>query len=217
MSDPDYAELEEDFGDVMALLREGPVPPPDEAPDESVWLAIANGVGGEVGADANRLDRERAKQAAAASAQVVSLDERRSRGRRFAIMTAVAAGFLLVAVPLGLALSGGDTAEQEAELLALGDFEGAGTAELTGTTLAVDLEGLDAPPGSFYELWLLDLDGSEVRALQSLGRVGADGTYTVPEGVDVEQFSVVDVSIEPDDGNPDHSGDSVLRGGLQDL
>ncbi|MGB5756669.1 MAG: anti-sigma factor [Acidimicrobiales bacterium] len=215
MSDPGFEELERDFSEVMAILREGPLPPPDETPDESVWLAIANGVGGDIGAEANRLDRERSERTAPEVAPVVSLDERRSRGRRFAIMTAVAAAFLLVAVPVGLAL-GGDGNGRTAELLALGGFDGAGTAELNGRTLAVDLDSADPPAGSFYELWLLDLDGAELRDLRSLGRVGPDGSYTVPEDVDLDRFSVVDVSIEPDDGNPDHSGDSVLRGPLHD-
>ena len=216
MSDPGFAELEQDFGEVMAILREGPVSPPDETPDESVWLAIANGVGGDIGAEATRLDRERSERAATeVVAPVVSLEDRRSRGRRFAIMTAVAAAILLVAVPVGLAL-GGDGNGRTAELLALGGFEGGGTAELNGRTLAVDLDGVDAPAGSFYELWLLDLDGEELRDLRSLGRVGPDGSYAVPEDVDLDRFSVVDVSIEPDDGNPDHSGDSVLRGPLHE-
>ena len=64
VSDPGFEELEQDFSEVMAILREGPLPPPDETPDESVWLAIANGVGGDIGAEANRLDRERSERTA---------------------------------------------------------------------------------------------------------------------------------------------------------
>ena len=36
----------------------------------------------------------------------------------------------------------------------------------------------------------------------------------VPESVDVHEFPVVDVSDEPADGNPKHSGDSIVRGTL---
>lgn len=213
-SDADFAELEADFSEVMAILREGPIEPPTEKPSEKVWTGIAIGVGGDIAAAATILDEEAADDVAEPLAPVVSLDERRFTGRRLAIITAVAAAILLVGVPLALAF-GGDSPDQRADLVALDGFDGDGIAELSGRTLAVDLDGLDAPAGSFYELWLLDLEGDELEALRSLGRVEADGSFTVPDDVDLTEFSVVDVSIELDDGNPDHSGDSVLRGGLE--
>jgi hypothetical protein len=40
------------------------------------------------------------------------------------------------------------------------------------------------------------------------------GRLTVPEGVRPGDYPEVDVSLEPDDGDPAHSGDSVLRGEL---
>jgi hypothetical protein len=50
----------------------------------------------------------------------------------------------------------------------------------------------------------------------SLGsfRVPASGEaeVTVPLPVDVADFRFVDVSVEDDDGDPGHSGVSVLRG-----
>lgn len=222
MSESDFAELEDDFGEVMAILREGPLEMPTEQPSEQVWTAIAVGVGGDIAAAATVLDEDPAEEpypgpsGLAQNDNVVSMDSRRRMGKRFAIVTAVAAALLLVALPLGLAFRG-DSVERRAELLALGTFAGTGEAELSGRTLQVDLEGLDAPEGSFYELWLLDLDGDELADLRSLGRVEADGSFTVPEDLDLDEFSVVDVSIELDDGNPDHSGDSVLRGGLENL
>ncbi len=139
----------------------------------------------------------------------------RSMGKRFAIITAVAAAILLVAVPLALSL-GGESLDQRAELLALGEFTGLGTAELTDRTLSVDLEGLEPLDGADYELWLLDLEGGELEDLVSLGLVNEDGTFTVPEGIDLSEFSVVDVSVEPQDGDDTHSGNSILRGPLSD-
>jgi hypothetical protein len=38
----------------------------------------------------------------------------------------------------------------------------------------------------------------------------------VPDGVDTAEFPVVDVSAEADDGDPAHSGDSIVRGTLTD-
>lgn len=206
-------ELEADFGDVMAILREGPLPAPSEAPSEAVWAAIAREAGGEIAASIPDKPRS-AEVDPDGAAPVVSLGERRSRGRTLALITLAAAAALLVAVPLTLAL-GGDAADRRAQLLALEGFQGTGSAELDGRTLAVEVEGLDAPEGSFYELWLLDFDGEEVARLESLGRVDAPGSFSVPEDLDLDEFDVVDVSVEPDDGNPDHSGDSVLRGSLE--
>jgi hypothetical protein len=48
----------------------------------------------------------------------------------------------------------------------------------------------------------------------SLGPARTDGRYQIPPDVDVGAFPVVDVSIEPPDGVPTHSGVSALRGTL---
>ncbi|HEX5366505.1 MAG TPA: anti-sigma factor [Acidimicrobiales bacterium] len=60
-------------------------------------------------------------------------------------------------------------------------------------------------------MWLIDED---VRGMVSLGPSRPDGRYAVPSGVDAGRFPVVDVSLEPPDGDPTHSGTSVLRGTL---
>ena len=49
---------------------------------------------------------------------------------------------------------------------------------------------------------------------RSLGVFDGPGTYEVPADIDPELFPVVDISIELDDGDPTHSGDSVVRGEL---
>ena len=64
----------------------------------------------------------------------------------------------------------------------------------------------------YYELWLLTPAGD---GLISLGPVGDNPTVQVPAAIDVERFSVVDISREPQDGDPSHSTDSVLRGALE--
>lgn len=77
-----------------------------------------------------------------------------------------------------------------------------------GRTISIDLAALPATDG-FHEVWLLNTDTG---ALVSLGPVRADGTYVVPDTVDLVDLPVLDVSVEPQDGDPTHSGDSVLRG-----
>jgi hypothetical protein len=63
------------------------------------------------------------------------------------------------------------------------------------------------------EVWLLT---PEVDGLISLGYLtGASGEFIVPDSVDLDRFSVVDISAEPLDGDPTHSGDSIVRGALE--
>jgi len=81
--------------------------------------------------------------------------------------------------------------------------------------LAIDVDApLEAQGDDFLELWLLEVDEDGVTDLVSLGRVDGSGRYAIPEGVDLDTFSVVDISVEPNDGNPEHSGASVVRGEL---
>ena len=45
----------------------------------------------------------------------------------------------------------------------------------------------------------------------SLGPLDRARGHGVPAGLDPASFSIVDVSLEPFDGDPTHSGDSLLR------
>lgn len=64
----------------------------------------------------------------------------------------------------------------------------------------------------FYELWLLG-DKGELVSLGSF-RVdpGGSNEIEVPVPVDPNRYRYYDVSIEPANGSPEHSGRSVLRG-----
>jgi hypothetical protein len=81
-------------------------------------------------------------------------------------------------------------------------------------TVTVTATGLTGPEG-FYEVWLLDEQNAGLIALGALPPGETEATFPVPEGVDLEAFSAVDVSDEPLDGDPGHSTVTVLRGGLQ--
>ena len=98
------------------------------------------------------------------------------------------------------------------ELAALTDDVAPTSAALrdgpAGRTITLDLGSLPATDG-FHEVWLLNADTG---ALVSLGPARSDGTYVVPDTVDLIDLPVLDVSVEPHDGDPTHSGDSVLRG-----
>lgn len=62
------------------------------------------------------------------------------------------------------------------------------------------------------QVWLMTKDQ---HALISLGVLpGESGAFRVPIGVDLDRYDLVDVSAEPNDGNPHHSGNSIVRGPL---
>jgi hypothetical protein len=91
-----------------------------------------------------------------------------------------------------------------------------GTAHVQGTgatrTLVVDVEDLPGGDG-YHEVWLLDRSASRLVSLGVLA--GEQGRFRLPAGLDLTRFPVVDVSVEPYDGDPAHSADSVMRGTLR--
>ncbi len=140
----------------------------------------------------------------------------RDRRPRWATGLAVAAS-LLVGIGLGaVAVRQADTGRT----LAVADLEPLPGWSTAGAAVLLDRDGelelrvdLPAPPAGdgFYEVWLLGGDAGVV----ALGVLDSGtGRYPVPAGVDLADFGTVDVSLEPWDGDPAHSADSVARGAL---
>jgi anti-sigma-K factor RskA len=76
----------------------------------------------------------------------------------------------------------------------------------------VDLRALRPDRGgAYHELWLLPAAGDPVPVGRF--RAGADGRAVAEFRLPAEpdRFAYLDVSVEPDDGDPAHSGRSVLR------
>jgi hypothetical protein len=71
--------------------------------------------------------------------------------------------------------------------------------------------GVSPKSGEFLELWLID---ANVKGMVSLGAVNSTGEYELPSGLSVSDYPIVDLSTEPYDGKPTHSGASLLRGKL---
>jgi hypothetical protein len=108
------------------------------------------------------------------------------------------------------------TVVAEASLAPLPGSQASGSVEVVSTSngaqVMVDVSGLAKPDG-FYEVWLLDRKGEKLIALGVLD--GSDkGTFAMPPGVAMSDYPVVDVSLEPSDGNPEHSHHSLVRGTL---
>jgi anti-sigma-K factor RskA len=102
------------------------------------------------------------------------------------------------------------------ELDPLADNDASGRASVIERTdgtraLEVELRAGDLTD-RYYEVWLID---EAVQDMVSVG-VARSGTVTfeLPGGLDLGRFPIVDVSVEPVDGDPKHSGVSVARGVL---
>jgi anti-sigma-K factor RskA len=153
---------------------------------------------------------------------------RATRGPRLALRplaaAACAVALLAVGVGVGLLVAGDDPqppepapVEQRATLQPVDADRGArGRAAVLGgpdRTVSLTVSGLDPlADDGFYELWLLGRGGE----LVSLGTFEVDPSgsaeVSVPLPVDPRGFEFFDVSREPGDGDPGHSGASVLRG-----
>jgi hypothetical protein len=73
---------------------------------------------------------------------------------------------------------------------------------------------LNAPrrPG-FYEVWLLARNGVSMISLGDLGP-GHSGRFAMPPGVNLANYSRIDISLQPFNGSTLHSKVSVVRGSL---
>ncbi|WP_420436129.1 anti-sigma factor [Candidatus Poriferisocius sp.] len=187
------------------------------SPPEDVWEGIESAV--QAGADA--------------PGAVVSLEFRRRKARR--IMLSAAAALVLVAggIAAAVTLTGDDPARviASAELAydpdgfdELGAFARAGAeliAEDDGHSIEIVDASLPSPEaGADLEAWLIQPDEEgNVADLVSIGLVDPEepGRLEVPAGYDPQAFFVLDISIEPRDGEAGHSGRSILRGPLREL
>lgn len=102
----------------------------------------------------------------------------------------------------------------EADLEPLPGWDEAGTAQVTDASGALELtvSVSGSQVSGDREVWLISPD---LTKMVSLGFLAEDSaTFTVPDGVDLAEYSIVDVSDEPPDGDPTHSGVSIVRGVL---
>ncbi|MGN0065325.1 MAG: anti-sigma factor domain-containing protein [Nocardioides sp.] len=153
-----------------------------------------------------------------------ALAPRRHRRVPLWLATAAAAVALAVGVGLGAVVTGGgDEPGTAAPVLGstrLTTLDAAaqdrGAAEVRRhddrVVLHVDASDLDGPDG-LREVWLINVDGTRMVSLGLLPR-GETGEFDFPERLLDEGYRIVDISYEPDDGDPLHSGSSLARGEL---
>lgn len=228
--------------DVVGLARSGGADTALVAPAPQVWDRVAAELGLATGATGSPTVTPSPLPAAPASASVTSasslvsdasvtsassgdvapvvpIDSRRPRAGRW-IAAAAAVGLVVGGGATWWAANRPDpvTVIATAVLEPLPGWDASGSAVVEtrsdGTrVLVVDLDQSESSPDGFREVWLLKPD---VSGLVSLGTLaGSAGRFDLPAGLDLDQFSVVDVSEEQFDGDPAHSGDSIVRGPLE--
>lgn len=186
-------------------------------PPEDVWEGIESAV----------------QAAEDAPGAVISLESRRRRIRRILFGAAAALVLIAAGVVTAVTLTRDDPARvvASAELAYDPDsFDALGAQARAGAELIAEdgrnsIEIVDASlpspeAGADLEAWLIQPDDEgNVVDLVSIGLVDPDdpGSLEVPAGYDPKIFFVLDISIEPRDGDAGHSGRSILRGPLQEL
>ena len=158
------------------------------------------------------------------SSSSVAAPPRARTGRR--VLSLVLAAVIALVAGIGIGLAAGrlggrsETVIANATLAALPAWPGAsGTAKVEvdaagNRTLIVDLH-TTSPVAGDQQVWLADATVTGMRAMGFLD-AGGQGSWPIPPGLDLSSFPVVDVSDEPStDANPAHSGNSIVRGELQ--
>jgi len=95
-------------------------------------------------------------------------------------------------------------------------FDGTATATVAvndAPMLEIAFAG-DLPVDEPVELWLIKPDLSDMRSLGIVNPGSDSWSGEWPADLDPAEYSLVDLSIEPNDGDPTHSGRSILRGQL---
>lgn len=189
-----------------------------EEPDARVWGAIHTQLGLSEAVRADPLHHVAASEPG--SPEPVHGQPRRRRGGR---MLWTLAASIAVFAGVGGAIWAGTTAGlapvsiASATLDAFPSYpEAVGEAEVDerpdGSRELTVSVNVDETDDTYREVWLIRNDGE---ALISLGVLnGQTGTFRIPDGVDLADYDLVDISFEPIDGDPAHSGDSIVRGAL---
>jgi anti-sigma-K factor RskA len=198
---------------VPQLAAPGPsVPPPPR-----VWEAIAAATG--VSATPPAAAASPAATTPADEPPVAEVLPFRSRRRpALLVAAAVVAGAVVGAGAVAVLQNRDDDGDAvtAVALDPLADNDASGRAEVVvrddgSRVVEVDLDAPALDDG-YYEIWLID---REVVGMVPLGVVTPGSqTFELPSDLDLGQFPLVDVSVEPLDGDPTHSGVSVARGEL---
>lgn len=218
----------DELGSLRRTVAAGRAGEPTEEllpPPPALWAAIQGQLGTASGVAAADVADAGETAEVSAGAEVVSIHDAKGRPRRR--WAAIGAAAVIGAIVGGGVVAATVALQQEssqvtasAELTPVpggppGPQHGTATVQQTpsGPVLAVDTEDLPDPDG-FYEVWLMDGTTGGLIALGTVPGGRSAVNLPIPASANLSEFTKVDVSIEPLDGNPKHSAESVLRGDL---
>ena len=161
--------------------------------------------------------------------------EPEERGSRRTAWLLILGGIAVLGVLLALLLSGGDDDGSNesgsqpapaqngpgpapqgdtAKLSPIGGGRGEGTVAVTDEGATITIRDLPNPAPGSYQVWLYN----SIVDAKSLGTFPTgSGKLDVELPSDASNYQFLDVSREPDDANPNHSGVSVMRAPLGNL
>ena len=161
--------------------------------------------------------------------------EPEERGSRRTAWLLILGGIAVLGVLLALLLSGGDDDGSNesgsqpapaqngpgpapqgdtAKLSPIGGGRGEGTVAVTDEGATITIRDLPNPAPGSYQVWLYN----SIVDAKSLGTFPTgSGKLDVELPSDASNYQFLDVSREPDDANPNHSGVSVMRTPLGNL
>jgi anti-sigma-K factor RskA len=187
-----------------------------QVPADAIWGSIQSQLASPAPAPA----RTEVAAEAAPSPPPLSEPPRRTPRRRSWLLAAVAAvvGLIIGVGVTAVAIRDRVEVTSSIALEALPGQAGHGTAELVRDQGRPELRvQIDAPltPDRYREVWLINTDGQHMYPLGVLPNDGR-ASYPLPPALaeQLQGFTIVDVSIEPYDGNPAHSRESQVRGTL---
>lgn len=215
---PPCRDEAEALGRAVATARAAGSGPGPTVPPVRVWRAIAVELGGELGSGGCPAVPDAADRGTA---------ERRWHtpgGRLWRRTVLPAAVGLTVGLLIGFASTEPPPAAAVAQAaltpLTTSGWGASGRVEVVDAAgvrqvrvMVVDPAGVR--PGACLEAWLMDAAGTRLHALGALTPQtdGAlHGTFELPADLLLDQYDTVDVSVEPLNGDPSHSGASLLRG-----
>jgi len=187
-----------------------------QVPADAIWRSIQGQLASPAPAPAIT---EVAAEPPPSSPTVTELPRRTPRPRSWLLVAAAAVVGLIIGIGVTtVAVREGVDVTSSTALNALPGQSGQGTAEVVSDRGRPELRvQIDAPPtpDRYREVWLINTDGQR---MYTLGVLPDDGraSYPLPPELagQLEGFTIVDVSIEPYDGNPAHSRESQVRGTL---
>ena len=112
-----------------------------------------------------------------------------------------------------VANGGSDTPQAKVELTPVSKGTAAGTVAMresgSAQAMEVDTSLGAAPRDQYYEVWLLDRKTQKMLPVGVLPPDG-QGTFRLPSEI-LAGYDSVDISLQPNNGDTEHSADSVLR------